>query len=182
MPTPPSSRVSRRGFLRAAGAGLAAAAPGGPYGRGAGPRARAAGPQARLGARRPRVAGDQPDPAGLRAVRALEARRVRQRPTATRPTSSPRATASTRRTSTTTRTTTRSRTTPTIDVVYIVLPNSMHAEYTIRALKAGKHVLCEKPMANTAAECEQMIAAAKAADTQADDRLSPAATSRTTRR
>ena len=52
---------------------------------------------------------------------------------------------------------------PAIDVVYVVLPNSMHAEYTIRALKAGKHVLCEKPMANTPRECEQMIAAAKAA-------------------
>jgi glucose-fructose oxidoreductase len=52
---------------------------------------------------------------------------------------------------------------PAIDVVYVVLPNSMHAEYTIRALKAGKHVLCEKPMANTAQECEQMIAAARAA-------------------
>src|SRR4029079_7261726 len=49
---------------------------------------------------------------------------------------------------------------PSIDVVYVVLPNSRHAEYTVRALKAGKHVLCEKPMANTPAECEQMIAAA----------------------
>jgi glucose-fructose oxidoreductase len=53
---------------------------------------------------------------------------------------------------------------PAIDVVYVVLPNSMHAEYTIRALKAGKHVLCEKPMANTPEECEQMIAAARVAD------------------
>ena len=52
---------------------------------------------------------------------------------------------------------------PAIDVVYVVLPNSMHAEYTIRALKAGKHVLCEKPMANTPRECEAMIAAAKEA-------------------
>jgi predicted dehydrogenase len=53
---------------------------------------------------------------------------------------------------------------PAIDVIYVVLPNSMHPEYTIRALKAGKHVLCEKPMANTPQECEQMIAAAKAAN------------------
>ena len=52
---------------------------------------------------------------------------------------------------------------PAIDVVYIVLPNSMHAEYTIRALKAGKHVLCEKPMATSTAECERMIAAANEA-------------------
>jgi predicted dehydrogenase len=52
---------------------------------------------------------------------------------------------------------------PAIDVVYVVLPNSMHAEYTIRALKAGKHVLCEKPMATTPRECEAMIAAAKEA-------------------
>ena len=52
---------------------------------------------------------------------------------------------------------------PAIDVIYIVLPNNMHAEYTIRALEAGKHVLCEKPMANTPQDCERMIAAAKAA-------------------
>jgi predicted dehydrogenase len=53
---------------------------------------------------------------------------------------------------------------PAIDVIYIVLPNSMHAEYTIRALKAGKHVLCEKPMATTVKDCEAMVAAAKAAN------------------
>lgn len=48
-----------------------------------------------------------------------------------------------------------------IDIVYVVLPNSMHHEFTIRALKAGKHVICEKPMANTVKECEEMIATAK---------------------
>jgi len=53
---------------------------------------------------------------------------------------------------------------PEIDVVYVVLPNSMHAEYTVRALKAGKHVLCEKPMATSVADCRQMIDAAKAAN------------------
>jgi predicted dehydrogenase len=46
---------------------------------------------------------------------------------------------------------------PDIDIVYVVLPNSMHAEYTMRAARAGKHVLCEKPMANTPADCQQMI-------------------------
>jgi predicted dehydrogenase len=51
-----------------------------------------------------------------------------------------------------------------IDIVYIVLPNGMHAEYTIRALQAGKHVLCEKPMANTVEECQAMIDAAKKAN------------------
>lgn len=49
---------------------------------------------------------------------------------------------------------------PEVDVIYIVLPNSMHAEYTIRGVQAGKHVLCEKPMAVSAAECEAMIEAA----------------------
>jgi predicted dehydrogenase len=50
-----------------------------------------------------------------------------------------------------------------IDAVYVALPNSMHAEYTIRSAKAGKHVLCEKPMSVTVDEAEQMIAACKAA-------------------
>jgi len=53
---------------------------------------------------------------------------------------------------------------PEVDVIYIVLPNSMHCEYTIRAAKAGKHVLCEKPMANSVEDCQKMIDACKAAN------------------
>jgi predicted dehydrogenase len=51
-----------------------------------------------------------------------------------------------------------------IDAVIVCLPNSMHAEYTSRSAKAGKHVLCEKPMAISVAECEAMISACKAAN------------------
>jgi len=52
---------------------------------------------------------------------------------------------------------------PEVQAVYIALPNSMHAEYTVRAARAGKHVLCEKPMANSVAECQQMIEACRKA-------------------
>ena len=50
---------------------------------------------------------------------------------------------------------------PDIDVVYVVLPPSMHREYVIRAAHAGKHVWCEKPMALNVQECNDMIAACK---------------------
>ena len=50
-----------------------------------------------------------------------------------------------------------------IDAVYIVTPNGMHRDNVVAAAKAGKHVLCEKPMANTADEAREMIAACKAA-------------------
>jgi predicted dehydrogenase len=53
---------------------------------------------------------------------------------------------------------------PEIDIVYVVLPNSMHAEYTVRAAKAGKHVICEKPMAVTVKQCEEMISACEKAN------------------
>ncbi|NND15568.1 MAG: Gfo/Idh/MocA family oxidoreductase [Eudoraea sp.] len=46
-----------------------------------------------------------------------------------------------------------------IDIVYVVLPNSMHAEFSIRAAQAGKHVICEKPMAISVHECDAIIEA-----------------------
>ena len=57
---------------------------------------------------------------------------------------------------------------PDIDIVYVVLPNSMHAEFTIRALQAGKHVTCEKPMSTNYGDAVKMIEAAN----QAGKRLS----------
>jgi predicted dehydrogenase len=50
-----------------------------------------------------------------------------------------------------------------IDAVYIALPNDMLRDYTVRAARAGLHVLCEKPMAVTAGECEEMIRASREA-------------------
>ena len=49
-----------------------------------------------------------------------------------------------------------------IDMVYVVTPNGLHAPYAIAAANAGKHVICEKPMARTAAECDTILAACRA--------------------
>ncbi len=57
----------------------------------------------------------------------------------------------------------RIRDNPEIKAVYIILPNSMHKEYTIRAAQAGKDVLCEKPMAVSSAEAQEMVDACKKA-------------------
>ena len=50
-----------------------------------------------------------------------------------------------------------------VDAVYVSLPNSMHHEWTLAALRAGKHVLCEKPMALRMSDCNRMVAAANKA-------------------
>ena len=53
---------------------------------------------------------------------------------------------------------------PRIHVVYIALPNALHRQFAVRAFRAGKHVLCEKPLATSVEDCQAMIAAAQAAD------------------
>jgi len=50
-----------------------------------------------------------------------------------------------------------------VDAIYVGLPNSMHREYTVRGAQAGKHILCEKPMAVSSAECRKMIDACRQA-------------------
>jgi glucose-fructose oxidoreductase len=55
---------------------------------------------------------------------------------------------------------------PDVDLIYIVTPNGLHAQHAIAAAKTGKHVICEKPMANTVAECDAIIAACQAAGVQ----------------
>jgi predicted dehydrogenase len=52
---------------------------------------------------------------------------------------------------------------PDIDIIYVVLPNALHAEYVMRAATAGKHVICEKPMALTVEDCDKMINSCKQA-------------------
>lgn len=58
----------------------------------------------------------------------------------------------------------RIRDNPDVDIVYVILPVALHHEYTLRAAAAGKHVLCEKPMAMNAGEAAEMIAACRAAN------------------
>jgi predicted dehydrogenase len=57
----------------------------------------------------------------------------------------------------------RMRENPAIQVVYVITPNSLHRDHVVAAAGAGKHVICEKPMATSAAECREMIAACKRA-------------------
>jgi glucose-fructose oxidoreductase len=53
---------------------------------------------------------------------------------------------------------------PEVDIVYVVTPNGLHPEHAIQAARAGKHVICEKPMANSVADCDAMMAACRRAN------------------
>ncbi|MXV35886.1 MULTISPECIES: Gfo/Idh/MocA family protein [unclassified Saccharibacter] len=53
---------------------------------------------------------------------------------------------------------------PDVDAVYIILPNALHADFAVRAFRAGKHVMCEKPMATSVEDCQRMIDAGKRAN------------------
>jgi glucose-fructose oxidoreductase len=55
---------------------------------------------------------------------------------------------------------------PEIDIVYVITPPGTHRDFVVRLAKTGKHVICENPMAPTVAECDEMIAAMKAAGKQ----------------
>ena len=61
---------------------------------------------------------------------------------------------------------------PQLDVISVCSPNGLHATHAIQALSAGKHVICEKPMALTAADCGDMIQAAERANRRQHDRRS----------
>lgn len=53
---------------------------------------------------------------------------------------------------------------PDIDIIYVVLPNAMHREFVVSGAQDGKHVICEKPMAVTVEDCDEMIKACKNAN------------------
>lgn len=55
---------------------------------------------------------------------------------------------------------------PDIDAVYIILPNALHADFAERAFRAGKHVMCEKPMATSVEDCQRMLDASRRAGKQ----------------
>ena len=58
----------------------------------------------------------------------------------------------------------RLRDDPAVEAVYVITPNALHLPHVLAAARAGKHVLCEKPMATSSSECRQMIAACRKAD------------------
>src|SRR6202011_1506182 len=55
---------------------------------------------------------------------------------------------------------------PSVDAVFVSTPNNLHAQHSIAALRAGKHVLCEKPMAVSVGEAQEMVTAARSSGVQ----------------